>query len=148
VIRNFRPSDQQTVKTLILQGLAEHFGHLNPNLNPDLNDIHHSYVQAGHHFVVAEMDGEIVGTAALVNESPGVGRIVRVTVRPDQRRAGIGRILVEHLLQTAFEQGFNQLLVETNLDWYDAIRLYERCGFREYGRDDESIHFSLPLAPP
>ena len=145
LIRGFRPQDQETVKRLILQGLGEHFGRINPALNPDLNDIDRNYIQAGHCFVVAKVAGEIVGTAALVSEGSGVGRIVRVTVAPAQRRAGLGRMLVEHLLETAVERGVKQVLVETNLDWYDAIRLYERCGFREYGRDEESVHFSLAL---
>jgi N-acetylglutamate synthase-like GNAT family acetyltransferase len=144
-IRNFQAQDQEIVKTLILEGLGEHFGRINPDLNPDLNDIHSTYVQAGHSFFVAEIGGQIVGTAALVNESPQVGRIVRVTVSPAQRRAGIGRLLVEYLVKTAVEQEITKLLVETNLDWYDAIRLYQRCGFVEYGRDEESVHLSLVL---
>lgn len=145
VIRDFRPQDQERVKDLILQGLGEHFGRINPDLNPDLNDIDKNYVQAGHCFIVAETAGEIVGTAALVSEGPGIGRIVRVTVAPGQRRAGIGRKLVEHLLATAVEREYRRAVVETNHDWYDAIRLYERCGFQEYGRDEESVHLSLAL---
>ncbi len=144
-IREFRVSDQADVKELILRGLGEHFGRINPSLNPDLNDINDTYVEAGHYFVVAEIDGQIVGTAALVEEKPHIGRIVRVTVSPEQRRAGIGHQLVEHLLQSAVEKQFSQILVETNLDWYDAIRLYERCGFREFDRDEESIYLSLTL---
>jgi len=35
--------------------------------------------------------------------------------------------------------------VETNNDWYDAIGLYERCGFVEYDRDAESVYLALPL---
>lgn len=142
-IREFRKSDQALVKTLILQGLGEHFGRINPDLNPDLDDIYSTYIQAGHLFIVAELDGQIVGTAALVQETPTIGRIVRVMVRPEQRRAGIGRLLVDYLLETADRRGFHRVLVETNHDWYDAIRLYKRCGFEEYDRDEESVHLSL-----
>lgn len=144
-IREYRLTDQVIVKQLILEGLQEHFGRIDPTLNPDLDDIHQSYVQAGHQFVVAEVEGNIVGTAALVQESPMIGRIVRVTVCTQQRRSGIGRKLVEHLLKKARASQVSQVLVETNHDWYDAIRLYERCGFQEYDRDDESVHLSLSL---
>lgn len=144
-IREFLPGDQETVRSLVLQGLGEHFGRIDPTLNPDLDDIQHTYIEAGHRFVVVEIAAEIVGTAALKTEAPGIGRIVRVTVKPNQRRAGIGRTLVQHLIQLAKDIGYNQLLVETNLDWYDAIRLYQRAGFREYKRDEEEIHFSLTL---
>ena len=144
-IRPFRPLDQEVVKKLILEGLGEHFGRINPDLNPDLNDIHVSYVEAGHYFVVAEIEGEIVGTAALITESPEVGRIVRVTVSQKQRRSGIGRQLVKHLMNKAIKKGFSQILVETNHDWFDAIRLYQRCGFEEYDRDEESVYLSINL---
>lgn len=145
LIRHFRPADQATVKALILEGLGEHFGRINPNLNPDLNDIDKTYIQPGHRFLVAELGSEIVGTAALTQESPGVGRIVRVTVKPDHRRAGIGRTLIKRVIEIARERGDTRLLVETNCDWDDAIRLYQRCGFVEYDRNEEEVHFALDL---
>lgn len=144
-IRSFQPQDQTTVQQMILNGLGEHFGRIDPTLNPDLDDIYQSYIEAGHRFYVIEADDEIVGTAALITEAPGIGRIVRVTVRPDQRRTGIGQTLVEHLRQSALEIGYKHLLVETNIDWHGAIRLYQRCGFVEYDRDGVEAHFSLTL---
>lgn len=144
-IRNFQPEDQERVRRLILEGLGEHFGHIDPALNPDLDDIETSYIQAGHYFAVAESAGQIVGSGALVSEASEAGRIVRVSVAPAYRRAGIGRLLVEHLLRAAEKRQFEQVLVETNLDWYDAIRLYQRCGFNEYARDDESVYLAFYL---
>lgn len=144
-IRDFLPTDQETVRSLILQGLGEHFGRIDPTLNPDLDDIQQTYIKPGHRFIVVETAGELVGTAALITERPGIGRIVRVTVKPNQRRAGIGRTLVQHLIQLAQEIGCHQILVETNIDWFDAIRLYQKCGFKEYDRDEEEVHLSLTL---
>ncbi len=144
-IRSFLPRDQEMVQSLVLQGLGEHFGRIDPTLNPDLNDINQTYIQAGHDFIVVERNEEIVGTAALITEAPEIGRIVRVTVKPNQRRAGIGRKLVQHLIDTAEQKAYKHIVVETNIDWYDAIRLYERCGFIEYDRDDEEVHFFLSL---
>jgi ribosomal protein S18 acetylase RimI-like enzyme len=48
-------------------------------------------------------------------------------------------------MNKAAEKKLGQILVETNHDWYDAIRLYERCGFKEYDRDEESVHLSINL---
>lgn len=155
-IRPFAPADQPTAKNLIQTGLGEHFGFIDPTLNPDLNDIWDSYITAGHTFVVAEWKGELVGTGALISERPKIhetfgvleanqiyGRLVRMSVSPAHRRLGIGRALVEHLLQIAQQHGLTHTLVETNLDWYDAIGLYQRCGFVEYGRDAESVYMIL-----
>ena len=42
-LRPFTAADQDAVKDLVLAGLADHWGTLDPTLNPDLNDI------AGHY---------------------------------------------------------------------------------------------------
>lgn len=142
-IRSFTPTDQPAVRQLILAGLGQHFGWINESLNPDLDDIHHNYVEQGHNFVVAEKEGQIVGTGALKREAPGVSRMVRISVSQNQQRQGIGRRLVEHLVQTAWAQGDQCIVVETNLDWWDAIGLYQSLGFTQYDQDEESVHLHL-----
>lgn len=139
-LRPFTFYDQAAARALILAGLGEHFGFIDESLNPDLDDIWQSYVQPGHLFLVAELDDCLVGTGALIQETPDTGRIVRLSVSQAQRRAGIGRALLEHLLQAGRERGYRQIVVETNHDWHDAIGLYRRCGFVEYGRDEESVY--------
>ena len=39
IILPFQPENQAEVKNLILAGLAEHWGMIDPSKNPDLNDI-------------------------------------------------------------------------------------------------------------
>ncbi len=146
-IRPFRPTDQSAVKDLVLNGLDEHFGWIDPARNPDLDDIQQMIVHTGGYFVVVEKDEEIVGTGALLEEAPGVGRLARMSVKPDERKQGVGQAVVAHLRETAVARQYHTLLVETNHDWDDAIRLYQRCGFAEYDRDEESVHLrqTLPL---
>ncbi|MEJ2748799.1 MAG: GNAT family N-acetyltransferase [Anaerolineae bacterium] len=140
-LRPFTPQDQSATRNLILDGLGSHFGFIDETLNSDLDDIWQHYVVPGNIFVVAEIEGQIVGSGALIKEAKGVGRLVRMSVSANYQRRGIGRKLVQHLIQRAIEQGYQCLLVETNHDWYDAIGLYQSCGFREYDRDEESVHF-------
>ena len=64
-IRPFQPSDQAIAKQLILEGLAEHWGTLDPTLNPDLNDIAQSYTEGN--FIVALLDGHIIGTGRVAS---------------------------------------------------------------------------------
>jgi ribosomal protein S18 acetylase RimI-like enzyme len=146
VIRPFTRADQAAARRLILGGLAEHFGRLDETLNRDLDDIWAYYVVTGALFVVAEIDRRPVGTGALVAEGIG-GRLVRISVAPAQRRMGLGRALVGYLVSAARARGWPQVLVETNHDWYDAIALYQRYGFREYARDAGEIHMALDLEP-
>ena len=72
----FRPEDQVTVKQLLLAGLAEHWGQIDPTKNPDLNDIAVTYASAD--FLVAWSDRRIVGCGALVPRANQIAEIVRI----------------------------------------------------------------------
>lgn len=136
-IRAFAAADQTAARSLILEGLGERFGSIDETLNPDLNDIMATYLAAGHTFLVAEDVGALVGTAALRFESDGATcQLVRVSVRPEMRRQGTARALVEALLTIARQRGRATVWVETHEPWQDAIALYERLGFVEYVRRD------------
>ena len=145
LIRPFNPGDQETARTLILHGLSDHFGLLDPTLNPDLEDIWASYVVQGDCFLVAVDGDKLVGTGALIEESAGAGRIVRMSIASDRRRRGIGRLLVRELVAAAQRSGYTKIVVETNDDWYGAIQLYRSCGFLQYDQRDGEIHMQLEL---
>lgn len=144
-IRSFSSDDQARAKKLILDGLAEHFNPIDPALNPDLINIYESYIDQGSLFLIAELDGALIGTGALVAEGKTIGRIVRVSVSESHRRMGVGRLLTEKLIEAALTFQFREIVVETNEDWYDAIRLYQRCGFTEYGRYAGEVHMKKTL---
>lgn len=61
-------------------------------------------------FIVAEVDGEVVGCGALTALSPGVGEVRTLAVREDQAGKGIGHKLVERLLEIAGERDFAEVL--------------------------------------
>lgn len=79
-IRQFKPADQEAARQLILAGLVEHWGTLDPRKNSDLRNIQHSYPDQGHTFLVALHGGRIVGTGALLVETKRRGRITRMSV--------------------------------------------------------------------
>jgi GNAT superfamily N-acetyltransferase len=146
-VRSFTPADQSAARALILAGLGERFGAVDETRNPDLNDIAAHYLALGHVFLVAEVAGALVGTAALLYEPDGATcQLMRVSVRRDQRRAGIARALVTALLAEARTRGRRRVWVETDEPWSDAIALYERLGFSEYARRDGLVFLGLRLA--
>ncbi len=147
-LRPFAPGDQDVARQLVLEGLGEHFGFIDPTMNPDLDDIQGTYVDGGDLFVVAEVDGSLAGTGALIREDDETGRLVRMSVARAFRGRGIGRALVEHLLTAARSSGFQSVVCETNHDWTDAIGLYLACGFRETELRDGDRHFRIELDGP
>ena len=68
----FQSEYQSEVKNLVLNGLAEHWGTLDPTKNPDLNDIGLTYANAA--FLVAWQNNKVIGTGALVPKSNDTGR--------------------------------------------------------------------------
>ena len=141
-IRPFVPHDQTAARQLILNGLGEHFGWIDEMRNPDLDNIAANYIQRGNVFVVAEIDGELVGAGGLITMDENTARIVRMSVSRAHRRKGIGRALVMLLLDVARQRGYSRLIVATEHGWNDAINLYQRRGFTEYARDEVDICFA------
>lgn len=143
-LRPFARADQTAVRQLVLAGLREHFGELDPTRNEDLKDIWASYTSRGHTFLVAERNGCLVGVGALVREARQ-GQIVRVSVVGAYRRQGIARAIVDALLVEARAYGLNSVWMETNDDWLDAIALYLSAGFRPFDRHDGCIFMRAEL---
>jgi GNAT superfamily N-acetyltransferase len=145
LVRDFNVEDQEAARELVLRGLGEHFGWIDPSQNPDLDDIFAAYPASGNRFLVAIFGDEIMAAGGLLFESKGVGRIVRLSVKPEYRGHGVGQEIVLRLVHIAQKDGIQRLNAETNLDWYPAISLYKRCGFAELYSDDESIHLALDI---
>ncbi len=147
-IRSFDVGDQEQARWLILEGLGEHFGYIDETLNPDLDDILHNYIRAGHVFVVACMGRELVGTGALLSHGEGISEMVRISTRKDYRRRGIGQAIVTYLVNVARQRGDRRIIVKTNASWHDAIYLYKRLGFIEHGHTALGVGLELLLAAP
>ena len=83
--------------------------------------------------LVAEDEGKIVGTAALVRDplgwSPHVGE-VRLLVSPDRRGAGLGRDLLEAIFAIAYAHGITKLTAQMTPDQTGSVSLFESLGFR------------------
>lgn len=139
----FQPADQQAVRDLILAGLAEHWGALDPARNPDLEDIATSY--AGAVFLVARQAGRIIGCGALVPRTVETAGIVRMSVAADVRRQGVGRLILSALVENARSSGLRFITLETTATWTEVIAFYLRFGFRITHHQDDDVYFLLVL---
>ncbi|HEY58043.1 MAG TPA: GNAT family N-acetyltransferase [Anaerolineae bacterium] len=141
--RPFRPEGQERVRALVLEGLAEHWGVLDPTANPDLENVAAAYRQGC--FLVVWQDGEIVGTGALLPRGGHIVEIVRGSVRREWRRRGIGKALLHALCREAQRRGVRQLVLETTATWHDAIAFDRALGFKETRHADGNMYFALPV---
>lgn len=95
----------------------------------------------GEPVLVAEVDGEVAGFACYSDfrdsqKWPGYRFVVEHTVHVRERHwhAGIGRALVDGLLQRAAAAGKRVMVAAVDGENIGSIRFHERCGFVEVAR--------------
>jgi ribosomal-protein-alanine N-acetyltransferase len=79
--------------------------------------------------VIAESQGQIEGFAAGYVSERGFGHIVTLDVSPDRRRKGIGRALLQELLERLTGAGAVEARLEVEAVNAGAIAFYEGLGF-------------------
>lgn len=89
-------------------------------------------VRVGYFCRVIEAAGEI-GGYGIMSFGPGEAHILNICVRSDLRSAGIGRRLMEYLLDRAREEHMQEVFLEVRPSNTIAIRLYEHLGFTRVG---------------
>ena len=79
---------------------------------------------------IVERDSRHAGSIAMTDEGDGVACIRFFVLDAELRGRGLGRRLLEELLDTARAQGFDRAVLETFSDLTAAARLYREHGFR------------------
>jgi GNAT superfamily N-acetyltransferase len=90
------------------------------------------------HLLLAVDEGEPVGCGAVRVIAPGVAEVKRMYLRPEARGRGIGRALLQELLDTARHYGCREARLDTGWFMTDAHRLYRSAGFEECAPYDGS----------
>jgi argininosuccinate lyase/amino-acid N-acetyltransferase len=75
-------------------------------------------------FVVAELDGKVVGTASLYIYQTGLAEIRSVVVEDNAQKQGQGEALIQYLLEFAYQMELEQIIVLTYIPQY-----FEQLGF-------------------
>ena len=139
----FHSKNQTAIKALILDGLVDHWGTLDESKNPDLNKIATIYADAN--FLVAWLDDEIIGTGAFKPHSKKQVEIVRMSVKKELRRQGIGQQILTELLRRAAGAGYEEVILETTDTWKDVIAFYQQYGFEITHYLDGDVYFRKNL---
>lgn len=88
-----------------------------------------AYAEPKGRLLLATIDGESAGCIALRPLSPLVCEMKRLYVRPGFRQSGLGRVLVETLIQNAHTIGYTRMRLDTSPYMAAASRLYKTFGF-------------------
>lgn len=83
--------------------------------------------------LAAEVAGAIAGFA-IAHRAGGRGHVMTIDVAAGHRRLGVGRALLEELVDRLERAGAQTIRLEVDLRNSGAIRFYERLGFQETRR--------------
>lgn len=86
--------------------------------------------------------GSAVGTVALRHEGAGVYELTKMAVAPEQRGAGIGRLLMVGALDVFTALGGRQLFLESSSRLAPALKLYESVGFVHHPAPRPGSHYA------
>ena len=129
VFRDFQPGDREAFRTLNEAWIEKYF-QLEEKDRETLGDPDRHILGKGGYIVMAERAGRPVGCCALIALADGCFEVAKMTVAEDERGQGVGRQLLERVIEFAREKSIRRLYLETNSKLQNAVRLYEAVGFR------------------
>ena len=150
-IIDYSPEYQADWKRINVAWIAERFVVEDVDLDvldhPDEN-----ILSKGGHIILAMEGDEVVGTCALLFDTPGVYQMVKMAVDNRWRGKGFGRALGLAIIEKAKHNGARRVMLYSNrAGAVEAIDLYRKLGFKElplptkaYARAD--IYMELELS--
>lgn len=90
------------------------------------------FAPAGRRFFTAEREGEVIAYASLLSLE-GIGVVDNVATVPEHRRQGAATAVVSAAVAASVRSGNEHTILFTR-DGGDAVRVYERLGFRAIAR--------------
>ena len=95
---------------------------------------------------IAEEQGRLAGFAAfrLIDAE---AELLNVAVHPQQRRKGLGSLLIEQILGEVVRRGVERVFLEVRASNEPALHFYAQFGFRQIGRRRDYYAKLPPTAP-
>ncbi|RFF30283.1 ribosomal protein S18-alanine N-acetyltransferase [Wenzhouxiangella sediminis] len=90
-------------------------------------------LRVGYRCHVLEANSEIAGYG-IVSHALDEAHLLNLCIHPEQRRGGLARLLLEHVVREARVGTANRLFLEVRPSNEAAVALYRGSGFRTIGR--------------
>jgi putative acetyltransferase len=128
-IREFQPGDEAAFRELNEEWIARFF-RIEAKEAKVLADPKGTILDAGGKILFAIVDGRCIGCCALRRIGEAEFEVAKMAVTPAFQGAGIGRRLLDAVIDAGQGMGARRLYLETNHTLTPAIRLYESMGFK------------------
>ena len=90
-----------------------------------------SLLSKGKLLLLKDQNAQVVGTAGYLRKNAKSAELIRIYVDQVLQNQGIGRKLLQNLINKVFAFGIETIRLQTRDEMSDAVRVYERIGFLE-----------------
>lgn len=142
-------ADALAFRDLNIEWIERYF-EVEPKDHKVLSDPYTYIINPGGAIFMAEYDGGIVGTCALVKDDENTYELAKMAVTPKAQGKQIGYLLGKAIIEKARALGGKTLYLLSNTGLAPALSLYKKLGFREvplansqYTRTDIKMELSL-----
>lgn len=134
IIRSIEEKDNLVLATIVRNALSE-FGANKPGtvfFDPTTDALYQLFRAEGSFYFVAEENGIVLGGGGIY---PTEGlpektcELVKMYLHKDARGKGLGRLLIQHCLDWAKQNAYEQVYLETMPELRQALKVYELFGF-------------------
>jgi len=134
----YEPKYREDFQRLNIEWLEKHF-YVEAIDHEVLSQPEQSILKTGGKILLARLEGEIIGTCALIKRAHGF-ELSKMAVTERFQGLKIGRRLLLAAIATFQKEGSGALFLETNSKLKAAVGLYERHGF-EHAERPEASHY-------
>lgn len=147
VIRPALPDEMPLVKALFIEYATEISNEIGLDLafqcfDQELATLPGKYSQPPGVILLAELDVVPCGVVALRPLQDGIAEMKRLFVQPQARGYGLGRLLVDAVIEKARQAGYAAIRLDSLPHMESAIALYRSLGFR-----DIEAYYENPVCP-
>ena len=129
VVREFVDGDEAAFRRLNEEWITRYF-RIEAKDEETFADPQGKILEKGGKIFFAVRDGEALGCCALLAMEPSEFEVVKMAVTASAQGLGIGRLLMESVVEAGRIAGAKRLYLETHHSLTPAIRLYESVGFQ------------------
>jgi len=128
-VREFRPGDEACFRKLNEEWITQYFS-IEAKDEEAFADPQSSILASGGRIFFATIEEDCVGCCALIRLRADEFEVAKMAVAPLWQGSGIGRKLLQSVVEAARSAGARRLYLETNHILTPAIRLYQSIGFK------------------
>ncbi len=151
ILRNASASDAKSIKEhrIVVAGETDYMlrypDELTMTEEEEAKTLEKKENSANEMMLIAEMDGQLVANAGIYP----IGRFDRIKHKADfgvsVKKAywgmGLGTIMLERMIESARNAGYEKMNLEVIEGNENAIKMYEKFGFQLYGKEEKGFRY-------